>query len=393
MFARVAGIQDASRSAPLSFRIISFVALRVSAGRSLASILGILNAEFPLPSNLPHVKRVKRLPSDSPFYALVLLCDLERTRALGGRVLECGRAVDVRDAASFSRVVALAQSGRAGDGSGADSAVCDVMGAADAEVVDVVAFAPADRLACETEAATVWPMVYFAPTVTAATTPSDSDALHFYGGLAAAARAAEEGSARGFAGVGAAVFSRDLEGNWVERARASSSEVARTESACAEENPFQSATLALIARIAAEDARSRASAASACDADAAPPRRSDAPSDRSSAAAGVKRRRASDGDGGAGGAVQELAAAARETAVAATKSDLTYLLTGCDVFLTAEPGVMDAMALVHARASRVIFSARAPPGSGALTGWGSACIRIHELHGLNHHFEAFERAA
>ena len=383
-FARVAGAADASRSAPLASRVVTFIALRVSDDRSLGTLLGVLNAELPLPSTLPHVKRVKRLPAGSPFTALVLLCAAARAGELGAIVLACGRAVDVRGAATLAHVVELAR--------GAGGSAARTPDVADAELVDVVALAPAERAACEAEAVSVWPMVYFAPTVTAAACagapPSNDDALHFSAGLAAAARAAGEGISKGFVGNGAALFSRDAVGNWVERARAASFEVARAATARAEEHPFQSATLSLIATVAAADARARA-ASSAASVGEVPPRRGDVPSERkvfADAALGAKRRRVCDEDKDAGGAAEDLPAAS-----AAATTELTYLLTGCDVFLTHEPGMMDAMALVHARAARVIFSSRAPPGEGALTGWGDERVRLHELRGLNHHFDVFER--
>ena len=65
-----------------------------------------------------------------------------------------------------------------------------------------------------------------------------------------------------------------------------------------------------------------------------------------------------------------------------TTSSNSYLLTGCDAFLTHEPGLMDAMALVHARVARVVFARPALGGRGAfLTG-----KPIHEASGMNHRY-------
>ena len=61
-----------------------------------------------------------------------------------------------------------------------------------------------------------------------------------------------------------------------------------------------------------------------------------------------------------------------------------YLLTACDVFLSREPCVMCAMALLHSRVGRVFFDIR-DAQSGAL---GSVCS-IHHSPQLNHRFRAF----
>ncbi|OPJ86487.1 hypothetical protein AV530_011023 [Patagioenas fasciata monilis] len=61
-----------------------------------------------------------------------------------------------------------------------------------------------------------------------------------------------------------------------------------------------------------------------------------------------------------------------------------YLCAGCDVYLTREPCALCAMALVHARARRVLFGVRVPQGA--------LCGR-YRLHGrsppLNHRYRAF----
>ena len=58
-----------------------------------------------------------------------------------------------------------------------------------------------------------------------------------------------------------------------------------------------------------------------------------------------------------------------------------YLATGCDAFLSREPGLADAMALVHSRVARVFFLGGARAG-GALAG----AQRLQTLRGLNHRF-------
>ena len=62
-----------------------------------------------------------------------------------------------------------------------------------------------------------------------------------------------------------------------------------------------------------------------------------------------------------------------------------YLATGMDAFLTREPDVFEAMALVHSRVSRVIYCVP-NTGRGAL---GSAEQSLHEVRSLNHHYEVF----
>lgn len=64
-----------------------------------------------------------------------------------------------------------------------------------------------------------------------------------------------------------------------------------------------------------------------------------------------------------------------------------------DVYLTKEPSVYEAMALVHSRVRRVVFGIR-DFGMGGLSG-GSGCLPslqstgIHTLPGTNHHYRAF----
>ncbi|XP_002742156.1 putative inactive tRNA-specific adenosine deaminase-like protein 3 [Saccoglossus kowalevskii] len=61
-----------------------------------------------------------------------------------------------------------------------------------------------------------------------------------------------------------------------------------------------------------------------------------------------------------------------------------YLCTGYDLYITHEPCIMCAMALVHSRINRVFYGIMCP--NGAL---GSR-YKIHTQSGLNHHFEVFK---
>ena len=66
-----------------------------------------------------------------------------------------------------------------------------------------------------------------------------------------------------------------------------------------------------------------------------------------------------------------------------TGSNVTYLCTGYDVYLSKEPCLMCAMSLIHSRIRRLFYRHRS--ADGAL---GSK-FSIHTLESLNHHFEAF----
>ncbi|MPC30534.1 putative inactive tRNA-specific adenosine deaminase-like protein 3 [Portunus trituberculatus] len=62
----------------------------------------------------------------------------------------------------------------------------------------------------------------------------------------------------------------------------------------------------------------------------------------------------------------------------------SYICTGCDVYLTHEPCMMCAMALLHSRVRRV-FYLHPDPSLGAL---GSR-VKLHTLPGVNHRYEVF----
>jgi len=61
-----------------------------------------------------------------------------------------------------------------------------------------------------------------------------------------------------------------------------------------------------------------------------------------------------------------------------------YLLRGCDVFVTSEPCVMCAMALIHSKVNRVFYGV--PTEEGAL----GSHILLHKIKNLNHKFDCFK---
>lgn len=60
-----------------------------------------------------------------------------------------------------------------------------------------------------------------------------------------------------------------------------------------------------------------------------------------------------------------------------------YLCTGYDVYVTHEPCMMCAMALVHSRVKRVFYGTKV--GNGAL----GTCCKLHTIRELNHHYVVF----
>lgn len=65
--------------------------------------------------------------------------------------------------------------------------------------------------------------------------------------------------------------------------------------------------------------------------------------------------------------------------------DDAYLCTGLDLYLTEEPDLFSAMALIHSRIRRVVYL-RASPEHGAI----GTLYNIHELRSLNHHFRVYK---
>jgi tRNA-specific adenosine deaminase 3 len=63
-----------------------------------------------------------------------------------------------------------------------------------------------------------------------------------------------------------------------------------------------------------------------------------------------------------------------------------YLCSGLDLYLTYEPDLMAAMALVHSRIRRVFFQHADPKMGALLSGRG----HIHCLRSLNHHYRVFQ---
>lgn len=61
-----------------------------------------------------------------------------------------------------------------------------------------------------------------------------------------------------------------------------------------------------------------------------------------------------------------------------------YLCTGYDVYLTDEPCIMCAMALVHSRVRRVFF--HRSTNNGAL----KSLTKLHTIKPLNHHYEVYQ---
>lgn len=68
-------------------------------------------------------------------------------------------------------------------------------------------------------------------------------------------------------------------------------------------------------------------------------------------------------------------------------SDTQYLCTGLDLYVSREPCIMCAMALVHARIRRVFYAAENTSEIGGLS-----VARIHNEPALNHRYDAFHLA-
>ncbi|XP_028291734.1 putative inactive tRNA-specific adenosine deaminase-like protein 3 [Gouania willdenowi] len=66
------------------------------------------------------------------------------------------------------------------------------------------------------------------------------------------------------------------------------------------------------------------------------------------------------------------------------QSSQPYICTGYDLYVTREPCVMCAMALVHSRIGRVFY------GAGSADGALGTKFKIHTQKDLNHHFEVYK---
>ena len=64
-----------------------------------------------------------------------------------------------------------------------------------------------------------------------------------------------------------------------------------------------------------------------------------------------------------------------------------YICFRYDIYVTKEPGIFEAMALVHSRIRRVIFQ-EDNLDDGGLGGTGSE-TSVHCLPGTNHHYRVF----
>ncbi|XP_045621537.1 probable inactive tRNA-specific adenosine deaminase-like protein 3 isoform X2 [Procambarus clarkii] len=67
-----------------------------------------------------------------------------------------------------------------------------------------------------------------------------------------------------------------------------------------------------------------------------------------------------------------------------TDSSTTYICTGIDVYITHEPCMMCAMALLHSRVHRIFYCCP-EPHLGAL----GSITKLHTLPGINHRYEVF----
>lgn len=72
-------------------------------------------------------------------------------------------------------------------------------------------------------------------------------------------------------------------------------------------------------------------------------------------------------------------------ATPATPPEPPYLCTGYDAYMIGEPCLMCAMAMVHSRLRRVVFSV-ADARHGALGGSG---LKLHGKRSLNHHYDVY----
>ena len=372
--------------APLEHRLQSFAAVHVIEARVVGNVLGTLST-LPLPHSASHIKRVKKDAEGGG--ALVLLCESSRLTELGVSLISATEegGYDVKVSSPLSRAILAA-------GVGACKRI---------KIVSVVIEPPSDRIKSDAESIAIWPMV-FAPRAAAvaatareaaAFAPTDV-ALYFAEGL----RAAERAAVRGGVINGVAFFAPPVS-NKSSHDGAIGTEIRADGAASSDGHPFRSSVLSAIATLADKDRVAR---------NTDDTRRLDIPEMRGSGS-GIKRAREVDSrdsvagikldNGGSGSIEIEISATIAPTATItsvpatllslhdSTKNTNSYLLTGCDAFLTHEPGLMDAMALVHARVSRVIFARPSTViGRGAFL-----CVApIHETRGMNHRYLVYTLA-
>ena len=370
--------------APLPDRLCPFLVACVTDARVLSPLLAFLSAHLPLPPSCAHLRRVRLAPAPTR----VLLCASDDALALAAAGLPVGAP----------RTLEGLQ--RHGEPGGALARACTVLGAAlcGVEEVRVPAVAPRAREACAAESAALWPMAYRLPhgsaaeaALRAAAALGSAEAEYFARGLRAALRQAREGGAAGFVPRGAAIYmgssggsgSGSGDGDPAHRGLGYSREQLLPQAAGAaagagavaggaREHPFCSAVVQAIEDSAARDRLALGRGA--------------APLPRRDALGGV-----GEGAGGSSAGRKRPREEAEGAAAAPPQSPLSlYLCTGCDAFLTHEPSIGDAMALVHARVSRVVYLHSAPAGQGAFEGWGPSSVRLHWVKALNHHFLVYK---
>jgi hypothetical protein len=112
---------------------------------------------------------------------------------------------------------------------------------------------------------------------------------------------------------------------------------------------------------------------------------------------------AHEGEHGNAGAAHEAATSTSSASSASSSSSSSlsavpapsmpqYICTGFDAFLTHEPDLFDAMALLHSRVSRVIFGepdAFCGAVGGPSRGEGLGALRLQEVRELNHHYSVW----
>ena len=321
---------------PPALRLAGAWAAAVGDPRRCGALLADLADVAPLPPPLAHLKRVRR-QAPSPGAAPALL------------VLLCVSAEDVEDTAG-------------GDDAGAalPASLADVVAryALRPERVRVPAGAPPDRVAAAAWGQH-WPlsMVSCPPRAEAdADVISDAEAAAMRASMAAAERHAAEAAAAGGRRNGAVIVD-PATGAVIAAGRDASlpapGPFAGWRAGGTGAHPLRHAV------ICALDAAARRDLATY----AAPTTAQAASQLAGLDAAGVKRKH-------------------EETA--ASSAARPYLCTGWDCYVTHEPCLMCAMALVHSRVRRVVY-ARPDAAAGAL----ESAARLQAVRSLNHHYDVF----